>query len=299
MGLKLKEMKRLLFILFIASVIVSCQKSKESTENSDEGFIKEREVFFDNLQDPAEVAAQLQATAVEFNPALMNDPKKYTQYMNDQVKAAANLGVYLSDLNYSVAYTQSANTKELFNAAHELSKAVGIEAGVLELLAKRYADNLANNDSAKTVIENLYAKATKDLRDTDREKLVGIAMAGYQIENLHLASGAIESFPKDMLPTDVRMNILVPIFQVLLKQKNNVQITYDYLKSIADPSDPDKNPNYPYYANAYQELIDVYNRLNVDEKIADNQGDQLLSDAVAAELRTKIDAIRNKVVSAE
>lgn len=299
MDLKLKEMKRLLFILFIASVIVSCQKSKESTETTDERFMKEREVFFNNLQDPAEVAAQLQATAVEFNPALMNDPKKYTQYMNDQVKAAANLGVYLSDLNYSVAYTQSANTKELFNAAHELSKAVGIEAGVLELLAKRYADNLANNDSAKTVIENLYAKATKDLRDTDREKLVGIAMAGYQIENLHLASGAIESFPKDMLPTDVRMNILVPIFQVLLKQKNNVQITYDYLKSIADPSDPDKNPNYPYYANAYQELIDVYSRLNVDEKIANNQGDQLLNDAVAAELRTKIDAIRNKVVSAE
>jgi hypothetical protein len=46
-------------------------------------------------------------------------------------------------------------------------------------------------------------------------------------------------------------------------------------------------------------LIAVYNRLNVDERIAKNQGIELMNDAVMKELTQKVDAIRNKVTSAE
>ena len=109
---------------------------------------------------PAEAAAQLQATGADFNASLMRDPKKYAQYMSDSVKAAANMGIYLSDLNYSVAYKQAANTKEYFTAAHELSKAIGGEKGTLEFLMKRYNDNIPQNDSVKSVVKDLLEKST-------------------------------------------------------------------------------------------------------------------------------------------
>jgi hypothetical protein len=196
-----------------------------------------------------------------------------------------------------VAYKQSANTKELFTAAHELSKAIGIEQNILDFLMKRYSDNIAQNDSVKAVVDELFERSTASLQGTDREKLVGIAMAAYQIENLHLALGTIQSYPKDMLPSDTRTQILIPVFRMVLEQKKNVETIYGFLKSVTDPTKPDQNPNYPYYATAFEELIAVYNKLNVDEKIANNQGIELMNDAVVKELSEKVDAIRSKIVS--
>jgi hypothetical protein len=290
-------MKKLIFFL-LSLAIISCQKKEASNETAESAsFENERQSFFNNLQKPGEVAARLQATAAEFNPSLLNDPKNFGAYSSDEVKAAANLGVYLSDLNYCIAYKQADHIKEIFPAAHALSKSIGLEQGILDFLMKRYNDNLAHQDSVKAVVDALYAKATKDLQGTDREKLVGIAMSAYQIENLHLALGLIQSFPKDMLPDDARVTILVPVYKMVLEQKSNIEVIYGFLKSAADPNNPDKNPNYPYYANAFQELIDLYGKLNVEEKIANNQGLELMNDATIAELSAKVDAIRSKIVS--
>ncbi|HTF18016.1 MAG TPA: hypothetical protein VK658_08090 [Chryseolinea sp.] len=299
-------MKQIVFILLLGSAAVSCQKSKEtvdSTASADSveasAFTAERDAFFSNLTAPAEAAAQIQLSAAEFSPKLMNDPKLFTQYANNEVKAAANLGVYLSDLNYSIAYKQSATTKEYFSAVHELSKAIGGEAATLEFLKKRYNDNIAQNDSVKTVLNDLVKKSVGNLQGTEKERLAGITMGSYQIENLHLALGTLQSYPKDILPSDARQVILIPLFKMVLEQQRNVEDIYNFLKSVSDPQNPDQNPNYPYYAKAFEELIGIYRKLDVDEKIANNQGAELMNDAVVQELSEKVNAIRNKIVSAE
>jgi hypothetical protein len=288
----------------LASLIIlfSCQKKSEETTTeapATPSFENERKAFFNSLVTPSDLSARLQATGADFNASLLNDPKKFQSYANNETKAAANLGVYLADMNYSIAYKQSDQVKAIFPAAHALSKSVGIEQGILDFLMKRYNDNLAKNDSVKAVVDELYTSATKDVEGSAREKLVGIAMSTYQIENLHLALGIIKSYPKDMLPTDARTQILIPVFRAVLEQKNNVEIIYGFLKSITDPSSPEQNPNYPYYAQAFEELIGVYKKLNVDEMIANNKGIELMNDAVVAELSSKVDAIRSKIVSAE
>ncbi|HEU5291393.1 MAG TPA: hypothetical protein VFU05_12165 [Cyclobacteriaceae bacterium] len=290
-------MKKLLSLLVLTTLVLSCQKNKETAQDS-QAFDQQRDSFFANMLTPGEAAAALQATAAEFNPNLMNDPKLSSGYSTSDVKAAANLGVYLADLNYSVAYKQSANTKELFTASQELSQAIGIQQSILTFLSKRYNDNIAQNDSVQAVINELFKKSTADLKGTDREKLVGIAMAGYQIENLHLAVGIIEAYPKDMLPDDARLQILIPVFRLVLSQQKNVENIYAFLKTIADPLNPEANPNHAYYSTAFEELIAVYKKLNVEEKIANNQGVELMKDEVVQELSAKINAIRNKIVSA-
>jgi hypothetical protein len=140
-------MKKLLCLVFLSTFVLSCQKNKEGSEESkiSTSFEAERDAFFSNLASPGDAAAGLQATAAEFNPNLMNDPKLSAGYATSDAKAAANLGVYLSDLNYSIAYGQSANTKELFTAAHELGKYIGLEQTLLEFLMKRQQKLLLMN----------------------------------------------------------------------------------------------------------------------------------------------------------
>ena len=135
---------QLIIPLLLGSLILSCQKGKENTNaQQTANFEVERGMFFSNLAAPGEAAAQLQATAAEFDASLMNDPKVFSQYAANPVKATANMGVYLSDLNYSIAYAQQASTKEYFDAVYELSKASGIEERVLGFLKVRYYENLA------------------------------------------------------------------------------------------------------------------------------------------------------------
>jgi len=290
-------MKNLSSILLLTTLLLnSCQKSKEKKSDAPASlsFQAERSAFFANLKTPAEVAMKLQATSAEFNDNLMSDPKEFTAYANNPVKAAANLGIYLSDLNYVIAYRQGSQTKELFTAAHELSKVIGIEKGILDFLMKRYQDNLEKNDSVRAVANSLFDNSTIGLQGTDRERLVGVAMAAYQIENLHLVLGVIESLPKDMVPDDKRALALAPLYQIVMDQKSNVEITYGFLQSITDITDPDRNPNYPYYGNAFKELIDVYNRLAINP-----QALKKISDDEIKELTNKVTVIRNKIISVE
>lgn len=293
-------MKKLLCLVLLSTLVLSCQKNKSAEEAQvSTTFDAARDAFFSNLVDPGEVSAALQATAAEFNPSLMNDPKASSHYTTSDVKAAANFGVYLSDLNYSVAYKQSANTKELFTATHDLSKYIGLEQSFLAFLAKRYDENIAQNDSVKKVLNELFQKSTVGFKGTEREKLVGIAISAYQIENLHIALGIIQGYPKDMLPDDARIQILVPVFRLVLEQQKNIENSYAFLKAISDPLNPEANPNYAYYATAFEELIALYKKLDVNDKIANNQGIELMNDAVVKELSDKVNAIRNKIVSPE
>ena len=291
-------MKYRLILLLLCASSFSCQNSKNNNGTAKEtAFAAQRDNFFNNLTEPAQVAAQIQGTAAEFDAALMSNPGSYSYYLGNPTKAAANLGIYLSDLNYSIAFSQPETTKEHFTASHELSKAIGIETGVLDFLSTRYAENIAKNDSVKKVVADLMMESTQDLQGTEREAFAGIAMSAYQIENLHLTLGTILSYPRDILPEDARMVILVPLFKMVLGQRNNVVVIYEFLKTLNDPNNP--NGNYSFYMSAFDELIAIYDRLDVEEKIASNQGAELMSDFVILELYDKVKAIRIKILSPE
>ncbi len=290
-------MSRTVITLLIFGLLLSCRKSTKEDESAVRtAYEIEREVFFSNLRSPGELAAQLERMAADFNPKLLSDPNNYATYTGDENKAAANLGIYLSDLNYCIAYRSHEHITPLFTAVHELGRALGIEKSILSYLMIRYNENIENNDSVKFVVDEMFRNSTNELKGTRREKLAGIVMAAYQIENLHLATGVILSYPKDMLPYDGRIGILIPLFKVVLDQRSQMETVYSFLKAIGDPLNPEKNPNYAYYSNAFEELIEVYERLNAEERIASNQGSELLKDEVIEELSQKVNAIRDKVI---
>ncbi len=279
---------------------MSCQK-KERTEELRiaVAFNQKRDAFFNNLKSATETAAQLQAAAAVFDSGLLHDPKWVASYTADQVKAAANLGIYLADLNYCVAYGKSSLTRELFTAAHDLSVVIGLEQQMLGFLLDRYSVNLNQNDSAKAVINDLFEKSTSGLQGTDREKLVGIAMAAYQIENLHLALGILDGYPKNLLSDDQNLKEIMPVIRVVLGQQENIEITYRFLQAIADPLNPNKNPNYAYYSSAFMNLIGICKRLNADAGSSGNGGRKILNEAVIHELQDGVETIRNKIISTE
>jgi hypothetical protein len=292
-------MKKLV-VIFLFGILFSCNPGKDPVDKTAEveAFKNERNNFFLTMNTAQNTAAELQATGAEFNATLINDPSLYLRYAGDSLKSAANLGVYLSDLNYCVAYKESDEIKELFNSSIVLSRELGIDGKVLEFLMDRYLDNLFEHDSVADVVDELYEKSTTQFREESHDQLLGVAMAAYQIETLHLALGTIETYPKDTLPDDSLTHNLVPLYKFVLEQQESIETIHTFLGTLGNTSEADES-NYAYYDQAFKELIAVYQRLDIDEAIANNRGAELLNNDVLIELSEKVDAIRSKIVSTE
>ncbi len=278
-------MKSILLLFFLATFIISCERkpASESGSNSESAaFALERENFFTSLKNPSEAVTKVIPGLMGFDSTMLNDPAHFYRYTVNDVKAAANLGIYISDLNYCVMFKQSASSKKYFEALYELSKVIRIEKGILEFLMNRYQTNMEQNDSVKSVVNQLFEQSTLGLQGTDRERLAGIAMAGYQIENLHLVLSTLESFPEVL--TDQQIQSQNVLREYIFEQRGKFEVIYNFVRANSDPLDPNRNPNYPFFDNALRELIVVYRSVTVN-------------DSKLKELREKVNVIRNKIIS--
>ncbi len=235
-----------LLVLLLSIGVISCQKKQAATENPASDFSVVRDAIFSKMMTPGESAAKLKSIGADFNASLLNDPSKFSNYTTAENKTAINLGIYLSDLNYSIAYQQKETTKAYFKACLELARTLGAKKEMLDFITTRYAQNIDQNDSVKSYLSKLDEGAISFLKDTDRERMAGMTLSAYYIENLHIALGIIETYPKDILPEDARTVILIPAFQLVLSQKENVVTIYNYLKATAK----EDSPNYMYYKTA-------------------------------------------------
>jgi len=279
----ISKMKKVFYVFFLGMLMISCSKQKETDADSESrAFELERENFFNSLKDPDEVANRLMPGLSEFDSTVLSVPENFFQHATSDIKAAANLGVYIADMNYCILFRQSAYTKKYFNAAWELGKVIRIEKGILEFLMKRYQTNMEQNDSVKSVVNQLFEQSTLGLQGTDRERLAGIAMAGYQIENLHLVLSTLESFPEVL--TDQQIQSQNVLREYIFEQRGKFEVVYNFVRANSDPLDPNRNPNYPFFDNALRELIVVYRSVTVN-------------DSKLRELREKVNVIRNKIIS--
>ncbi len=278
-------MKQIFFLFLFNMLVLACgSKQEKDSPSESSAFSVERETFFNSLRNPDEVTERLIPDVVAFDSTMVNDPEYFYQYANNDIKAAANLGIYMSDLNYCIIGKQGDEIKKYFNAVYELSKAIGIEKGILEFLMNRYRANMEQNDSVKLVVQHLFEQSTSKLQGTDRERLAGVAMAGYQIENLHLIVSTLEALPDTL--TDEQIKIQKELLQYVLDQQGKFEVIYNFVRANSDPLDPNQNPNYPFFDNALRELIGIYRTVTPQ-------------DPNIKELREKVDVIRNKVISIE
>ena len=291
------KIRNLFLVLLVSSMIFACQskdsKQRAQIEENTEPLKEDASKIMPNLPSPNEYAAILQSTGAEFNPLILNDVSNMSGYLAEPEKAMANLGIYFFDLGYSVAYGEKEYVDKYYNVCYDLSVELGVEKRFLEVIMGRYRENLDKNDSLKTYFREAYQNASEGVGANEEEKAYyrTIFLAGFYVEGLYNLLEKIEAYPRDILPEDERFIILMPLVKAVLAQEDNIKTLADRL--AIDYTDED---NDEYYANAFRDLISTYERLEVGDKIANNQGAELLNDEVMIELMAKVDMIRSQVV---
>jgi hypothetical protein len=163
----------------------------------------------------------------------------------------------------------------------------------MEIMMVRFEENIEQNDSLKAYFQETYRKASSMVGASEQEKEYyrAIFLAGFYIEGLYNMLQMIDTYPKDILTDDQRYLILMPLAKGVLAQEDNIKTLAEMLEIDYTDADDDE-----YYATSFRNLINTYEKLDVDDKIANNQGAELLNDEVMIQLTAEVDAIRSQIV---
>lgn len=266
------------------------EKNSDEFKEAEESLKNQIEEVIYNIPSPTEIPYLLQATGAEFNQSLLNPRNKADQYASRTDKAALNLGVYAADIGYLSSYEKTQEAIDYLNACKTLADNLGV-IGTFDLdVLKRFEANISNKDSLALLLDETIKQTEKFLKDDSRNKLAALVVSGSFVEGLHISTGLINSYPKDLLPDDARNLILTPVIRVVLEQKKSVT---DLLKmlSVVEQTEPVTG-----LVADLQELEKAYQELNIEEQIKNNNAHMVLSDKNLSKITEIVEKMRKSIV---
>ncbi|HLW30392.1 MAG TPA: hypothetical protein VKX29_06010 [Brumimicrobium sp.] len=181
--------------------MLACNNDEKGTDNAD---LKKPIIEVDTediyssddydfiLPRPFALVTSFEKAGVEFEASRMNDPKNVENYNTDGIQLL-NLGVYSSDLVYSIINDQPQSSINNFNAIKSLGDKIGM--GRIfneEELALRIEKNIANREVMEDLLIDLHEKSQEYLENNQMRVLAAIQFAGAWIEGMYLATFDVE-----------------------------------------------------------------------------------------------------------
>jgi len=286
-------------VALIATTFAGCNSEKtesvksESTPTVSTDTLQETEAasadFFSRIPTATEIPAMLQRIDAVYNPKLPNKSGKAGNYTTNATKAALNLGIYGADVAYLCAYDKNKDAQGYVKDIQELAKHLNANDAFGGAMLDRLKKNMENNDSLMAIMDEGLKVANTILQQSDRKADAFMAGTGGFVEGLYLALGVVESFPKDMKPAD-RDLILVPITRTIVDQKKSLADLVLIGKDL--PASPEVDP----VNKDLNELLGIYENLNLEEHLKANQGDQIIGDANLKKISEKVKEVRSRYI---
>lgn len=285
-------------LAIVISILIACgsdkKKSSDASKEFDDaqGQLKEKfDRAMGDIPPPAEIPYIIQSTGADFNPNIINDSKKYESYTISAKKAAFNLGIYATDIGYLSSYGRTQEALNYMDVCLKLTDAIGAKDAIDLAVLERFENNLSNPDSLASIIDNVIANSDNYLQENDRNNIAALMIGGTFIEALYISTQIIDTYPKDLLPDDMRMQVLAPLVSMLVDQKESLKDVIDLLESVENKEDWEIAT-----INSLQELYDNYTEFDPKGKIQEGKGSEVLNDEVLSRLTNQVDSIRTTVV---
>ena len=287
-----------ILLAIVISILVACGSDKKKDADAAKEFDAAQEQLKENVDrairdipPPAEVPYIIQSTGADFNPNIINDHKRYESYTISAKKAAFNLGVYATDIGYLSSYGKTQEALNYMDVCLKLTETVGAQDAVDFAVLERFEKNLSNPDSLANIIDVVIGNSDAYLQENDRNNIAALMIGGTFIEALYISTQIIDTYPRDLLPDDMRLQVLSPLVQMLVKQKESLKDVIDLLESVDDKEDWEIAT-----INSLNELYDNYTKFDPMGKIQAGKGNEVLNDEVLSRLTNQVDSIRTNIV---
>jgi len=292
------QMSSKIFLAIVISIMVACgtdtKKGSDASKEFDEAQEQTSENFKKAISDippPAEIPYIIQSTGADYNPNIVNDYTKYESYTISTKKAAFNLGVYATDIGYLSSYGKTSEALNYMDVCLKLTENIGAQDAIDFAVLERFENNVSNPDSLANIINLVIENSDKYLESTNRNNIAALMIGGTFIEALYISTQIIHTYPKDLLPDDMRLQILSPLVLMLVKQKESLKDVINLLEGVENKEDWEIAT-----INSLNELYENYTKFDPMGKISEGKGNEVLNDEVLTRLTTQVDSIRTNVV---
>jgi len=243
-----------------------------------------------NIPDPTEIPYLLQTTGAEYNESLINPETNVDQYLTTFDVAALNLGIYAADLGYLVSYDKIQGALNFLTSMKKLTDHLGASTAYDAIMLQRFERNLGERDSLYGIINEGIKEADQQMKDENRSQIAALMMVGSFVEGLYISTQLIEHYPEALLTPEERFTILTPLIRVVLEQENSLDDILKLANSV--PSEG----RIVELKRELESLQNLYASLDIETKIAENRGDELLNDETLNSIGNQVAKMRQNII---
>lgn len=290
-------MKNLIVLSLLVITMLSCKNaSKEVTETEKSIDTPEfAEHLLKNgvdIRKPGDVADLLQLSGTRFMPELVNEPMNYEYYKDDQVLAAANIGVYMMDGLYQMAFDENYAGYLSIAAAKQLAIEIGIGEIMSEIVLERYGDGEHPSDSILNLIRHGINRSETLLIQKEQSQIFAAMLIGNYIEKLHILFTNVFEYPID-LPEESKVIILRDIL-ILTSEE------LDLMPEAIEIVEKYKKEDNSFLLNELKEIEELRSKHRLsDEQIAKLSHDMIFKNKAILAIYEKVKAARALIIATE
>jgi len=288
----------MLVLAFVAGM-TACGSKKDSEGSESDEFnnaqaaqgdaAKSFDDIIYNIPPPTEIPYLLLSTGADFNESFTNPYTRVDEYLTTEQTKALNLGIYAADLGYLSSYNKTQDALNYLTSMKKLADDLGVATAYDIEMMNRFEKNLGTQDSMYAIINQGVSQADAVLKSNDRGNIAAMLVVGSFIEGLYIGTQLVEQYPKGIFTEEQKYTILTPLIKVILEQENSLNDVISLASSV--PQDGKMKE----IVAELKILQEGYAALDVEEKVAENKGEELMNDEALKAITDQINKIRQQI----
>jgi hypothetical protein len=239
-------------------------------------------IYF-NVPTPMETAYILKKAGAIYDFSLPLEPNKAQDDYTSEEQALL-LGIYGSDLNYTIVSSKNQETMFYLNSTKILGEKLGLGNILNEEVKNRVENNINSKDSMQVIISDLFWKVELSLKNDDRESISALIIAGGWIEGLYIATQISDQMKGNKEIKSIICQQKHSTKSVLELLKNN-QLSNHTLETVIEP---------------LEEINTAFSLLKLEDQTITDQdnsssGTLLINDDIISDVRLIIEQIRTDI----
>ena len=192
----MKYLKITMAIVFSIVLIASCGTNKKPDQSADtfdlDAYIAAAESIDPNLNRVEQVFNILEMVNAEYYDVLTNDPYSAHSYKSSYPIAAANLGIYMTDILYHLYGEANESMFLTFAAAQELAKHIGIDSEFATWTIENLEGKLMQRDTITRLFNGLLADSENYNSEKEMVFVHTAFLTGSFIEKVYITSNLLK-----------------------------------------------------------------------------------------------------------
>ncbi len=195
----------------------------DSDDVSDSQLLKELDIFILKINIPNKIYLNMLSNGYVYNKSILNKSDNIIKY-SDSYSKAINLGIYGSDMNYSVCNDKASTAFIYLKNSRQLNEELGIPVAFDRNIIHKYEENIDNKDTLLHLVLNSYVNVCNLFISSDQLESCALVATGSWLEALYIV---LELYDDTKINSE-------EVDQFIYNQKSQIKNVIDVLNNFMD-----------------------------------------------------------------